>query len=163
MEKNTNHSLTKLIIILAIFGALTLFCSYYVDWLWFSSLNFQNVFAVSIVSKIVLYSIVFFIAFLFIWLNLQLTRRFKNKEEKHPTELGADKEVIFLHPEISTWQQFLEGKTSIWIFLIISLVIAYMVSSSVTDQWIVVQQYINRVAFGTTDPCLLYTSDAADE
>jgi uncharacterized membrane protein (UPF0182 family) len=152
MEKNVSHSLTKLVIILAILGAMTLFSSYYVDWLWFSSLNFQNVFTVSVISKIVLYSIVFLIAFLFIWLNLQLTRRFKNKEEKLPPKMDAQKEVIFLHPEMSTWQQFLEGKTSIWIFLIISLVVAYMVSSSVTDQWIVVQQYINRVAFGTTDP-----------
>src|SRR5665647_649122 len=112
MEKNVSHSLTKLVIILAILGAMTLFSSYYVDWLWFSSLNFQNVFTVSVISKIILYSIVFLIAFLFIWLNLQLTRRFKNKEEKLPPKMDAQKEVIFLHPEMSIWQQFLEGKTS---------------------------------------------------
>jgi uncharacterized membrane protein (UPF0182 family) len=150
-KKDISNSV-KLIVILIILGAFSIFSNYYVDWLWFSSLDFQEVFSTTIISKLLLYVIVFLIAFLFIWLNLQLTRKFKNKEETPRPQIDVDNEVIFLHPETSPWQRFLEGKLSRWTFVIIGIVVAYLVSASTTDQWIVVQQFINRVPFGTADP-----------
>ena len=152
IEKKGISSSIKLLILILFLGALSIFFSYYVDWLWFSSIDFQSIFTITIVSKIMLYTVVFIVAFLFIWLNLQLTRKFKSHSETPPPQIDVDQEVIFLHPETSPWQRFLEGSYSRWTFIIISIVIAYMVSATTADQWIVVQQYINRVAFGTTDP-----------
>ena len=151
-EKKNISSSIKLLIIFLILGAFSIFSNYYVDWLWFSSLDFQEVFSTTVLSKLLLYVLVFLISFLFIWLNLQLTRKFKNKEESPRPQIDVDNEVIFLHPETSPWQRFLEGKLSRWTFIIISIVVAYLVSASTADQWIVVQQFINRVPFGSADP-----------
>lgn len=150
--KTNNSNSIKLLIIILLIAAFSVFSSYYVDWLWFSSLDFQNVFSVTILSKLLLYIGVFLLAFLFIWLNLQLTRKFRNKEEPPRPQIDVDNEVIFLHPESSPWQRFLEGKTSRWTFLVISIIVAYMVSASTADQWIIVQQFLHRVGFGTLDP-----------
>jgi uncharacterized membrane protein (UPF0182 family) len=151
-EKKDNRNSMKLLIIFLLIAAFSIFSSYYVDWLWFSSLHFENVFTVTLLSKILLYVGVFIIAFLFIWLNLQLTRKFRNKDEVTRPQVDPDNEVIFLHPESSPWQRFLEGQTSRWTFLVIGLVVAYMVSASTTDQWIVVQQFLHRTTFGNVDP-----------
>lgn len=151
-NKTSNKSLIKLVIFLVILGAVSLFARFYIDWLWFSSLNFQSIFTTTMVSKIVLYAVVFLFAFLFIWLNLQLTRKYKESREQRPPENDEGREIIYLHPEISYWTRFLEGKSSRWAFILISLFLAYIVGSSLTDQWIVVQQYLNRVPFGKIDP-----------
>ncbi|CFW96573.1 Uncharacterised protein family UPF0182 [Syntrophomonas zehnderi OL-4] len=150
-NKKSNRSLKKLLIFLLILVALALFSHFYIDWLWFSSLDFQSIFATTIISKIVLYVVVFLFAFLFIWLNLQLTRKYKNTN-KRPTQTDDGQEIIYLHEEISSWTRFLEGKASRWVYIIISLFLAYVVSSTLTDQWIVVQQFINKVPFGKVDP-----------
>ncbi|HRW12487.1 MAG TPA: UPF0182 family protein [Syntrophomonas sp.] len=151
-ENKNNRNSMKLFILFLLIAAFSIFSSYYVDWLWFSSLHYENVFTVTLLSKILLYVGVFVIAFLFVWLNLQLTRKFRNKDEVTRPQIDPDNEVIFLHPESSPWQRFLEGQTSRWTFLVIGLVVAYMVSASTTDQWIVVQQFLHRTTFGNVDP-----------
>lgn len=151
-ENKSNNSLVKLLVVLAVLVLLSVFSQYYIDWLWFSSINFQSVFTTTVLSKVLLYVGVFFVAFLFIWLNLQLTRKYKSDEER-PLETDEGREIIYLHPEeTSYWTRFLKGKMSRWTFVIVSLVLAYMVSASVTDQWIVVQQFIHKVPFGKVDP-----------
>lgn len=159
MQKKSDHSLVKLIIVLAVLGAVSIFARYYIDWLWFSSLDFQSVFATTVLSKVLLYAVVFLVSFFFFWINLQLTRKYKATNDHGPAEDDDDRDIIYLHPEVSYWTQFLQGKTSRWVFIIISLVLAYMVSASVTDQWIVVQQYLNRVPFGKIDP--IFNKDLA--
>lgn len=149
-SKQSNSSIIKWIIILAVLGAISVFARYYIDWLWFSSLNFQSVFVTTVLSKILLYAGVFVAAFLFFWLNMQLTRKYQATDR--PPENDEGREIIYLHPEVSYWTRFLQGKTSRWTFIIISLVLAYLVSATVTDQWLVVQQYLNRVPFGKVDP-----------
>ncbi len=152
MTKESNRSLIKLVIFLVILGAISVFARFYIDWLWFSSLNFQSIFMTTLLSKIALYVGVFLVSFLFVWLNLQLTRKYKSNDENRPPETDEGREIIYLHPQKSYWSTFLQAKTSRWTFIIISLVLAYMVSSSIADQWIIVQQFINRVPFGKIDP-----------
>jgi len=147
----SNQSLIKLVVFLVILGAISVFARFYIDWLWFSSLNFQSIFMTTLVSKVALYVGVFLLAFLFFWLNLQLTRKYKNTDDR-PPETDEGREIIYLHPEQSYWTRFLQGKASRWAYIIISLLMAYIVSATLTDQWIIVQQYINRVPFGQVDP-----------
>ena len=71
---------------------------------------------------------------------------------KEPVYDDEEGRVIYLDDEKTPWKDFLRGKSSRWLYLGISLFAAYLVSSVAVDNWIVVQQYINRVPFGTTDP-----------
>lgn len=151
-KKSSNRSLIKLVIFLVILGAISVFARFYIDWLWFSSLSFQGVYLTTLLSKVALYAGVFLLSFLFIWLNLQLTRKYKNSEDKRSPETEDGREIIYLHPEESYWTRFLKGKTSRWAFVLVSLLLAYIVASTLADQWIIVQQFINRVPFGKIDP-----------
>lgn len=151
MDNKSNASLIKILIVLAVVGAISLLSSYYIDWLWFKSLNFEKVFTITLLSKIALYAGVFLLAFIFIWFNLHITK--KNAKPSQRDEESEDgREIIYLHPEKSTFSQFLEGKTARWIFVLVSIFGAFLVSSTVGDKWIIVQQFINRVSVAATDP-----------
>src|SRR5665647_2894431 len=86
MQNKSNSGFIIIVVILVVLGAMSSLASFYVDWLWFKSLNFQSVFSITLFNKVGLY-------------------------------LGA-----------------------------------FVVSSSLQDQWIVVQQFIHRVVFGIADP-----------
>jgi hypothetical protein len=149
MQKTS--STTKLVIFLVVLGLISYLASLYVDWLWFKSVNFQSVFSTILLNKIGLYVFVFLATALLFAFNLRLTRSHMGpvKEPVYDDEEGR---VIYLDDEKTPWKDFLRGKSSRWLYLGISLFAAYLVSSVAVDNWIVVQQYINRVPFGTTDP-----------
>lgn len=150
MAKN-NGSTLRLIIFLLLLGGLSLFIHLYTDWLWFKSVEYASVFTTILFNKIVLYAVVFISVFLLCYVNLFFTR--KNTGVSHD-DFDDDPTVIYLDEERhkSPWLEFLKGKYAKWIFIAISLFIAFLVSSSVADKWILVQQYINKVPFNITDP-----------
>jgi len=152
MEKRYGNSSIKWIIILAVLFVLSLFTSLYVEWLWFGSINFKNVFSIILLNKIALYASVFIFSFLLFLLNLELTRKHLGPRDQRPDENEEGREIIYLNEEKSPWKAFLQGKTARWIFLGASIIGALMVSSAVSDNWITVQQFINRVQVGTVDP-----------
>ena len=149
MQKTS--STTKLVIFLVVLGLISYLASLYVDWLWFKSVNFPSVFSTILLNKIGLYVFIFLATALLFAFNLRLTRRHMGPVEE-PVYDDEEGRVIYLDDEKTPWKEFLRGKSSRWLYLGISLFAAYLVSSVAVDNWIVVQQYINRVPFGTTDP-----------
>jgi uncharacterized membrane protein (UPF0182 family) len=152
MENKSNSSFIKILIILVVLGCISSLSNYYVDWLWFKSLKFESVFTTTLLSKMALVVGIFVLSFLFFWFNLQLTKRNVRPESDRSDETEEGRKIIYLKPEITNWAQFLKGKNSKWAFVGISLLGAFMVSSSLGDKWIVVQQFIHRVSFGISDP-----------
>ncbi|MBO8158431.1 UPF0182 family protein [Thermosyntropha sp.] len=150
MARN-NRSTLRLIVFLLILGGLSLFLHFYADWLWFKSINFEQVFTTILLNKVVLYTVVFIGVFLLSYINLIFTR--KNIGPAYE-EFDDDPTVIYLDEERqkSPWQEFLKGKYANWVFIGISLFIAFIISSSVADKWIIIQQYLNQVPFNVTDP-----------
>lgn len=146
-----NKSTLKLIIFLVLLGGISLFLHLYADFLWFKSVNYASVFTTILVNKIGLYAIVFLFVFLLCYINLVFTR--KNIGVTYD-DYEDDPTVIYLDEERhkSPWLEFLKGKYAKWIFIVISLLIALVISSSVADKWIIVQQYINKVPFNIKDP-----------
>lgn len=149
MQKTS--STTKLVIFLVVLGLISYLASLYVDWLWFKSVNFQSVFSTILLNKIGLYVFIFLATALLFAFNLRLTRRHMGPVEE-PVYDDEEGRVIYLDDEKTPWKEFLRGKSSRWLYLGISLFAAYLVSSVAVENWIVVQQYINRVPFGNTDP-----------
>ncbi len=150
--KTDNRGHKKLLALVLVLVAISLLSRYYIDWLWFKSLNLESVFTTTLVNKIGLYALVFVVSFLFILLNLWLTKKNIEPESERPAETEEGREIIYLHPESSSWSDMLQGKVGKWAFIITSLVAAYIVSSSWGDNWIVVQQFIHRAAFNLSDP-----------
>ncbi len=144
-------STIKLIVFFLVLGAVSLLINMYIDWLWFKSVSFQDVFTTILINKIGLYAVIFALTLGLFYLNLWLTR--KNIVEETPrmqTDDGRD--IIYLERPEPVWKELLSGKTSKYIFLAISIFAAFMVSSVATNNWLVVQQYLQGVKVGILDP-----------
>lgn len=152
MENNSNKTLVKILVLLLILGGLSLFARYYIDWLWFKSLDFQKVFAITLVSRWALYAIVFIIAFLFVFINLRLSKRNARPGPDDTADMDDEEDVIYLHPERTRFKGLLNHPMANWIFIVISLFVAFVVASTVGEKWVIVQQYLNRVPFAVSDP-----------
>lgn len=148
----SNYSSTvKLIVLFLVLGAISLVANMYIDWLWFQSVSFQEVFSTILLNKIGLYAVIFVITLGLFYINLWLTKRNVNDEQpRMQTDDGRD--IIYLDQPEPPWKELFTGKTANYIFLAISVFAAFMVSSVAADNWLVVQQFINRVAVGTVDP-----------
>ena len=144
-------STIKLIVFFLVLGAVSLLINMYIDWLWFKSVSFQDVFTTILLNKIGLYAVIFALTLGLFYLNLWLTRRNIDDEPPHmQTDDGRD--IIYLERPEPVWKELLAGKTSKYIFLAISIFAAFMVSSVATDNWLVVQQYLHGVKVGIVDP-----------
>lgn len=152
MSNKTNWSLLKIIAIIIILVAITSLADYYADWLWFQSINYANVFTITLINKLLLIVGSFVLSFVFFWFNLYLTKKNERPEKERPEHTFDGRDIIYLNREISHWTQLLKGRAAKWVFLVISGLGAYMVSSSMGDQWLTIQQYIHQVPFNIADP-----------
>jgi uncharacterized membrane protein (UPF0182 family) len=152
MEQRINGSTIRLIVFILILGVLSLFAGLYAEWLWFDSVNFASVFTTIVLNKIALYVTLFTFGFLLFYINLRITRKNMGLSER-PEEDNEGREVIYLDQERpSPWRDFMQGPYTKWIFVGVSLFGGFILSSVAGDYWIVIQQYLNRVAVGTVDP-----------
>ncbi|MDD4171841.1 MAG: UPF0182 family protein [Syntrophomonas sp.] len=152
MDNQTNKGFLKILVIVILLGAISSLTAYYVDWLWYKSVSFESVFSTTIINKVGLVIGVFLVSFLFFWLNLYLTKRNDHPEAERPDMTEEGRDIIYLNPELTNWARFLQGQNRKWVFLAASLFGAYMVSSTLGNQWIVVQQFFHKASFGITDP-----------
>lgn len=145
-------STIKLVLLFLVLWLISFLSNMYVDWLWFDSVNFKEVFITFLINKGGLYCLVFLLVFILFAVNLLIARRYLANEEEPPYQSHPDQDIIYLNPNPNPWKQFLRGKNATWLFLGVSLLGAFLVSSVAADKWIIVQQYLNRVAVGTADP-----------
>lgn len=68
-------STIKLIVFFLVLGAVSLLINMYIDWLWFKSVSFQDVFTTILLNKIGLYAVIFALTLGLFYLNLWLTRK----------------------------------------------------------------------------------------
>lgn len=155
MDQNRLGSMSstvKLVILLVVLGAISLVSRLYVDWLWFASVHFQKVFTTILLNRVGLYIAIFLFTFALFFINLQISRKELGRHDDRPFQNDEGRDIIYLNPDNTPWKQFLKGATSKWVFLGISFLGAFMVSSVNSDSWIIVQQFIHRVSVGTADP-----------
>lgn len=152
-KKPKTNSTIKLILFLVFLGLLALGINYYTEWLWFKSISFQSVFMTILLNKITIYAIVFILTFLVFFVNLWLTRRNVSEVKPRPHETEDGREIIYLdEPQKTPWQELMAGKKGKWIFIVFSLFGAFIVSSVAAENWLVVQQFLNKVSFNINDP-----------
>lgn len=137
-----------LLIIFFLVAVISFLSKYYIDWLWFKSVNFQSVFTTTLLSKLAVWFCVFLITFAIVWINLFFVLKYKNNKKT-----DEDPEDVIYFNNRKKWNgNILQGKYTWWIVSLGSLVVAFIISAPAGYQWIVVQQFLKRVPFGLTDP-----------
>ena len=135
-------------IILLLLVLMSAFSRLYVDWLWFGSLGFGQIFKTIFLTKWALGAAVFLLAFIFLFGNLMLTRRYLNRQLIDTTADG--REIIYDEP--SAWEGMLRSSNLGWLFAALSALVSLGLAFAASDKWIVVQQYLHSVGFNLKDP-----------
>ncbi|MGE5398091.1 MAG: UPF0182 family protein, partial [Chitinophagales bacterium] len=146
MRTGNNRGWIPIVIIITVLILLSAILRIYVDWLWFKSILFNNVFVVTLVNRWGLGILVFLFACLFIYINLMLTRRYRQNDDF--TEDG--REIIYAEPP--SWANIIKSQAAGWFFFITAAFIAFIIASIAADNWLIVQQYLHAVSFGFKDP-----------
>ena len=120
---------------LTIWGALAGGISLYIDYLWFNSLGYLEVFQITLKSKGIFWLLGFALSFLILGLNLSLATR------RHHG-------IYWMSPEL----QALARKGTQLIFWLAILVLSVLVGIVVQGQWLTFLQYWNRIPSGLSDP-----------
>ena len=141
-----------IVIIIAIIGFLLMarwFANLYLDWLWFGSLGYQNIFKTILLSEIGLRVLVGLCAFLFIFINLLFTKKYVLKAIAS-RQYYENEDVIILHQ--SPVNKYLTPKMLTLTFLLVSAVLGLFISTAVTGDWVIIQKFLHSTAFNLNDP-----------
>jgi len=141
MNRNRSPFVITAAILVALGALLTYFSGYYVDWLWFNSVDFTSVWSTVLTTKIELFLIVGLITSLVISLNIYLA--YKRRPLYVPTSI-----------EISGLERLRAQVEPIrrWVFLGIVLALAYFAGSSGMVFWREWLLFKNSTDFGVKDP-----------
>ena len=132
------------VVIVAAGALLTLFVSYYGDWLWFENIGFGQVFTTILEAKVLAFAIFFIIFGIFAGANIVIARRWGRPSR--PTrvvtsELPHSALGIIFHEAYSSY---------VWAIIVLSL--SFVMGSSASKSWMTFLQFLHRSPFGVSDP-----------
>ena len=114
----------------------------YTEWIWFGDTGFQTIFLKSLTTKALLGIAGFLFAFAFLFTNFRLAVQ------------GADRPFV-IFPGGGDIQPIVLQQRHLGVLAAgLSGVLALFIAGIVSGQWLVVLQFFNATAFGTTDPIL---------
>ena len=129
------------------FSLFSMFTNLYVDFLWFKSEGFAQVFKSILLWSWGLRLVVATISFLFIYVNLLVA---KKALINSPFFRQEDENVIHLYNR--EWLKLISPKLLNIGLIILSAAVALLLSSAVSGQWEVVQKFLNSTSFSIVDP-----------
>lgn len=139
-----------IVLFIVLVGFLFRVAELYTDYLWFNHLNYVSVFFTTFLSEWGVRLAAWLVFFLFLFVNLMFMRgaiinvlNLELRERVFGTVLGR-----MLTPQRITF-----------FFLISSLVVSFLLSSYTGSLWLEVQQFLQGVSFGVTDP--IFNLDAS--
>jgi uncharacterized membrane protein (UPF0182 family) len=119
----------------------------YADILWFNSFDYLSVLYTMVFSNLGLRLLTFFFLFAVFLTNLLITKRTIKIER---IQVEYDDDVIPIKEYFLN--KYFTNKRLIQLFILVSLVFAYMLSNITSGQWLTVQSYFNLTKFGIIDP-----------
>ncbi len=149
------HIAMSMIIIAAFFIALWFAADFLVDWLWFSTVGYLNIFLTVFGTKVALFIAVFATSALFLWLNGALAHRLAKRKG-------------YLPPPTAPWGSNDQTLTAAlqrlspnlpWRFLILAsaLALAALIALGEVGSWDIALRFIWQAPYGQSDP--LYGKD----
>ena len=142
-----------MIIIAAFLIALWLAADFLVDWLWFSTVGYLDVFLTIFGTKVTIFIALFVTSALFLWLNGTLAHRLaKRKLPPPPTPWGSNDQTL-----TAALQRLSPGLP--WRFLIVAsaLALAALIALGEVGSWDIALRFIGQAPYGQSDP--LYGKD----
>ncbi|MCL0063069.1 UPF0182 family protein [Peptococcaceae bacterium] len=146
-------------VLVLLFSVSHALAALYVDWLWFKSLNYQEVFLTALFSEITLKIVTGILFFVFLFVNLAFTQRFiLQKVEELKNRLRAavfeEKVIDMQQPidQIEQWVKLITKRSLTAVFLLLSIALAFITSSAFSGDWIIVQKFLNSTLFNVADP-----------
>jgi len=121
----------------------------YVDWLWFQSLGYAQVFTTILLSEIGLRFLVGIAAFIFILVNLTLTRK-AVLQRLNARQYMESEDIIAIHQ--SPLNKFVTPRLLTLVYVGASLLLGLFASTAVTGDWVILQKFLHQTSFGFTDP-----------
>lgn len=121
-------SLAIIVLVLIVFGYSS---DKLLDWLWYKSLGFTEVFWTPLLTGVITKTLLGTLFFIFLFINLLLTKR----------------AFFELNPEVK-----ISAKQHLSLSLIISVVLTLFLLPGLTYDWSLVQQFLHRASVGTVDP-----------
>lgn len=140
------------VLVILFFSFISWGAGLYIDWLWFESLNYQKVFVTYLFSRLGIGLAVGIFAFLFLFVNLLFTRRSViNAARSFQFDAESDLEERNVFHQIP-WSQYINNRNLTTVFIVISLILAYLLGKAATGDWIILQKFLNPTPFGIADP-----------
>jgi len=143
MKKYKSLLVFTFVFFLAIY-LLNLFINYYGDWLWFNNLGYGSVFDTIILAQVLSFTLFFIIFFLFAAIHIRIayqrgkqSRTFSSLPNEDPRQM-----ILSLY----------RGKSVIWFWLIIIIIMAVTMGSSATSSWSDFLKFLHPSAFNITEP-----------
>lgn len=121
----------------------------YVDWLWFKSLGYNQVFTTILLSELGLRFLVGVTAFAFVFANLMLTRKAVLERINSRQYVESD-DIINIYQ--TPLNKYVTPRFLTLIYLGASFVLALFASTAVTGDWVILQKFLHSTPFGYTDP-----------
>jgi uncharacterized membrane protein (UPF0182 family) len=122
-----------------------------VDWLWFSSVGYLQVFWTTLAAEVAVFGGTFVATAIVLWLNGWLARRLAQRPS---TPLAATfgsqppPDPFALLRDRLPWHRIIAGSAAL---------LALLVAAGEADDWSILLQYLNQVPYGANDP--LYGKD----
>ena len=121
----------------------------YTDWLWFQSLGYQRIFMTIAISDIGLRVAVGLAFFLFLFINLLLTRGPLLKAAQKAAVVKENDMLTIQNPLLS---QFITPRLLLLLFAALSLFMAFLFNFTVSKDWVILQKFLHPTSFGIIDP-----------
>ncbi|MCL5289422.1 MAG: UPF0182 family protein [Bacillota bacterium] len=158
MKQGSRFSLGLIIIIATLLLSLVGWgAGLYIDWLWFSSLKYPQVFTTKILSEVGLRVLVGVVMFALLLVNLMLTKKsvmqaIQAAKPFRPAFQDDDNVFTINQPNFPNWREYITPGRLTAVFTAISLVLGFLYSTSAAGGWTTVLKYLNQTAFGAADP-----------
>ena len=143
----------KWAVFIVLLGLALMLTSYYVDYLWYHSTGYTNVFIKTILSKVATGAGVFVLVFAILRVNAWLTvKKAKNAPEQERWVLDEETGMTTRMSVPNLVASLLKSRYSGWLITALCVVLAGMISVGLSSQWLLVQQFFHPVEFGAADP-----------
>jgi len=107
----------------------------YTDWLWFQAVGYTQIFTTELLAKVVVFFVVAFIFALLFLINTQVAR------------WQVKRNILFFSDDILVAQRM-----TTYVIWIVVLILAWMVGTAASANWMMILRYINQVPFNEVDP-----------
>ena len=126
-----------------------------VDWLWFASIGYLQVFLTAIVAKAIVFSAVLAATAVVLWLNGVLAARFAM--QRPPQNPAAPWNVAGVAPPPDLSVMLRDRLTRPWFIALGAGLLGVLVAASEAGNWGIFLQFLYQVPYGAEDP--LYNKD----